>query len=114
MLDARISRRASALRLIDIANCPKKHEHPASNIEPSLVKPLHPLAEIAARIARADGEGVRLTHSVNGEPVLLADDSKKSIDPVVAVHRALSEPLNYPPLAAGIVPGDRVAIAVDA
>ena len=27
--------------------------------------------------------------------------------------RALAEPLEFPPLAAGIVPGDRVAIAVD-
>src|SRR4029078_2259616 len=31
-----------------------------------------------------------------------------------AVLRALGAPLNYPPLDVSIVPGDRVAIAVDA
>ncbi|MFO0792111.1 MAG: lactate racemase domain-containing protein [Pirellulales bacterium] len=35
------------------------------------------------------------------------------MDASAAVMRALAEPLDYPPLAAGIVPGDRVAIAVD-
>ena len=33
--------------------------------------------------------------------------------PLTAEPVALAEPLEFPPLAAGIVPGDRVAIAVD-
>jgi nickel-dependent lactate racemase len=78
-----------------------------------LVKPLHALAEIAARISRADGDGVRLVHAHSGAPVAPLGSSKISIDPAAAVQNALAEPLDYPPLAAGIVPGDRVAIAVD-
>ena len=35
------------------------------------------------------------------------------VDPVSATRHALAEPLEYPPLAASIVSGDRVAIAVD-
>ena len=35
------------------------------------------------------------------------------MDPAEAIKRALAEPLDFPPLAAGMVPGDRVAIAVD-
>ncbi|HEX3601658.1 MAG TPA: lactate racemase domain-containing protein [Lacipirellulaceae bacterium] len=82
----------------------------ASNIESHLVKPLHPIDEIAARISQADGDGVRLTRgasskSLNGLTAL--------VDPVAAVMQALAEPLDFPPLAAGIVPGDRVAIAID-
>ena len=85
-----------------------------------MVKPLHPIDEIAARIIDVDGEGVRLTH-------VLADDSSADvqaagaqlngtqvfIDPVDAIVKALAEPIDFPPLVAGIVPGDRVAIAVD-
>ena len=69
-----------------------------------MVKTLHPLGEIAARIAVADGDGVSLTHAVDDGP---------PIDPVAAVKQALAEPLDFPPLAAGIVPGDHFAIAVD-
>ena len=39
--------------------------------------------------------------------------STKSIDPTLATRQALAEPLEYPPLVASMVPGDRVAIAVD-
>jgi nickel-dependent lactate racemase len=35
------------------------------------------------------------------------------VDPVVATIAALAEPLDFPPLAAGIVPGDCVAVAID-
>jgi len=69
-----------------------------------LVKILHPLSQIAARIAAADGNGVPLTHAVDDGPL---------VDPIAAVQQALSEPLDFPPLAAGIVPGDHFAIAVD-
>jgi nickel-dependent lactate racemase len=88
-------------------------EHLASSIEPHLVKPLHPLADIAACISQADGDGASLTHVVGGEPISTTAGQRISINPVTSVQDALSEPLDYPPLAAGIVPGDRVAIAVD-
>ena len=85
-----------------------------------MVKPLHPIDEIAARIIDVDGEGVRLTH-------VLADDSSADlqatrprlngthvfVDPIEAIAKALAEPIDFPPLVAGIIPGDRVAIAVD-
>jgi nickel-dependent lactate racemase len=40
-------------------------------------------------------------------------EQNPAIDPTSAARQALAEPLDYPPLAASIVPGDRVAIAVD-
>ena len=83
----------------------------ASGIEIPLVKTLHPLDEIVARIFEADGDGVRLTQE-SGEPVTFAEGGEV-VDPTAAVKRALAEPINFPPLAAGIVPGDRFAIAVD-
>jgi nickel-dependent lactate racemase len=39
--------------------------------------------------------------------------SNRPADPAAMVRDALEEPLNFPPLAAGTVPGDHVAIAVD-
>jgi nickel-dependent lactate racemase len=92
---------------------PRCDNAPASNIEPHLVKSLHPLAEIAAHISRADGNGVRLTHTGSGAPINRSGGNHISVDAATAVQKALAEPLDYPPLAAGIVPGDRVAIAVD-
>jgi nickel-dependent lactate racemase len=77
----------------------------ASNIETRLVKPRHPLEEIAARVLRESRDsGVYLTSSKN---------DVSQVDPVAATIQALSEPLEFPPLSAGIVPGDRVVIAVD-
>lgn len=35
-------------------------------------------------------------------------------DPSAAVHAAVSDPLDFPPLTAAIVPGDRIAIALEA
>ena len=72
-----------------------------------MVKPLHPIDEIAARIQQADGGGVALTREASSNGLV------ETLEPAVAICRALDEPLNYPPLADGIVPGDRVAIAVD-
>jgi nickel-dependent lactate racemase len=71
-----------------------------------LVKPLHPISEIASRVLRVDRGHVQLSPesgSGNGSPV----------DPAKATLAALEEPIEFPPLSAGIVPGDRVAIAVD-
>jgi nickel-dependent lactate racemase len=72
-----------------------------------LVKPLHPIDEIAARIQQADGDSVALTREAAPNGLI------ETLEPAAAIARALAEPLNYPPLADGIVPGDRVAIAVD-
>jgi nickel-dependent lactate racemase len=84
-----------------------------------LVKALHPIDEIAARISRADGEGVRLTRkgggSSNGESrPAAANGEGLCVDAAAAaIVRALASPIDFPPLAAGIVPGDKVAIVVD-
>ena len=87
-----------------------RSKHLASRIETHLVKALHPLGEIAPRIAAADGEGVRLTHESDDVP---CDVGASPLAPAESIKRALAEPLEFPPIAAGIVPGDRVAIAVD-
>jgi hypothetical protein len=75
-----------------------------------LVKSPHPIDEIAARISRANGGGVRLTHESAG---LNGSRSDQVLSPSEATVAALSQPIDFPPLAAGIVPGDRVAIAID-
>jgi nickel-dependent lactate racemase len=54
---------------------------------------------------------VRLTRE-SGALAAVSDD-QPSRDPVAAAIQALAEPLDYPPLAAGVVPGDRVAIALN-
>jgi len=84
-----------------------------------LVKTLHPLADIAARISGTSGELICLTRAgdalpdENGTPQSTsADVAATSIDPVAATVDALADPLEFPPLAAGLVPGDCVAIAV--
>jgi nickel-dependent lactate racemase len=85
-------------------------EQLASVIESQLVKPPHALEEIAARIARAEGDRVHLTHALGNEGV---NGAHREVDPAAAMIEALAAPLEFPPLSAGIVPGDRVAIAVD-
>jgi nickel-dependent lactate racemase len=67
-----------------------------------LVKRLHLLETIGARIGDANGRRVYLTSDVNDE----------SVDPAEAALRALESPLDHPPLSRSIVPGDRVAVAV--
>jgi nickel-dependent lactate racemase len=75
-----------------------------------LVKSPHPIDEIAARISRANGGGVRLMHESAGQNGSQLDHVSSPSDATLA---ALSQPIDFPPLAAGIVPGDRVAIAID-
>jgi nickel-dependent lactate racemase len=75
-----------------------------------LVKSPHPIDEIATRISRANGGGVRLTHESAGQNGSRSDHVPSPSEATVA---ALSQPIDFPPLAAGIVPGDRVAIAID-
>jgi nickel-dependent lactate racemase len=75
-----------------------------------LVKPLHPVEEIAERLMQAEDGAVRLTRVSEAKG---ASERRAVADPEAAVVEALAAPLDFPPLAAGIVPGDRVAIAVD-
>lgn len=89
----------------------------ASRIESPLVKSLHPIHEIAARVSRIDGNCVRLTHGSATDDELselaIVADVVSQADPAEATIAALAEPIEYPPLAEGIVPGDRVTIALD-
>jgi nickel-dependent lactate racemase len=73
-----------------------------------LVKSLSPAGTITSRVQRGAGRLVRLEHKLDGQaPPALA------VDPRAATKHALAKPLDFPPLAAALVPGDRVAIAVD-
>jgi hypothetical protein len=74
-------------------------------LEIPLVKPLHRLSSIGSRVSQGNGHRVRLKY---------ARHDVATQDPSAAVSSALAEPLGYPPLASSTVPGDRVAIAVDA
>lgn len=85
-----------------------------------MVKSLHPINEIASSISLADDRRVRLAHEAGADSTLdtAAGDTtnvsdEAPLDPVAAVIRALQAPVDFPPLSAGTVPGDRVAIAVD-
>jgi nickel-dependent lactate racemase len=89
----------------------------ASRIESPLVKSLHPIHEIANRLSRVDGHCVCLTRG-SAENSNLAEIANEveidaPLDPAEATIAALGAPIEYPPLWAGIVPGDRVTIALD-
>jgi nickel-dependent lactate racemase len=90
---------------------------PASSIESPLVKSLHPIHEIVARLSQVDGNCVRLTRGsvTDGDlpELAIVEEVVSQADPAEATVAALAEPIEYPPLAAGIVPGDRVTIALD-
>jgi len=81
-----------------------------------LVKSLHAIDEIAARISLAKGGGVRLVHALTSQngasPKTVDYKVVPEFDPREATIAALAKPIEFPPLAAGIVPGDRVAIAL--
>src|SRR2546423_6921280 len=89
----------------------------ASRIESILVKSLHPIHEIAARVSRVGGNRVRLTRESVADTELpalaIVADVVLPADPAEATVAALAAPIEYPPLSAGIVPGDRVTIALD-
>src|SRR4051794_38496491 len=91
--------------------------NPASNIESPLVKSLHPIHEIVARVSRLEGHCVCLTRGpdATGDLAEIAIESEvdSPLDPAEATIAALAAPIEYPPLWAGIVPGDRVTIALD-
>jgi nickel-dependent lactate racemase len=75
-----------------------------------LVKPLHHLEEISGRLSQVDGNGVRLVHVVDGGELKVFHGG---VEPAAATKQALAAPIDFPPLAAGIVPGDRLAVAVE-
>ena len=88
----------------------------ASRIESPLVKSLHPIHEIAQRLSEVDGHWVRLVRSSATDdktPNEASAGATVSTAPEDAAIAALAQPIDYPPLEAGIVPGDQVAIAVD-
>jgi nickel-dependent lactate racemase len=74
-----------------------------------LVKPLHPISEIVARASLEDSRRVRF---IGPQQTINAHDAPR-IDAAQATFDALASPLEYPPLSAALVPGDRVAIALD-
>jgi nickel-dependent lactate racemase len=83
-----------------------------------VVKALHPLSAISPRIELSPNCRAELAHEANGiveagaahrEPTSVAP----LVDAAAATFRGLHEPLNFPPLSQGVVPGDRLAIAVD-
>jgi nickel-dependent lactate racemase len=76
-----------------------------------LEKSHHPIGEISDSIKLTEDQRVQLMRESN---VAVANPAESPIDPAVLVQRALEEPLEFPPLSAAVVPGDRVAIAVDA
>lgn len=71
---------------------------------------VHPIDEISASIQLDGGHVVRLTRRSDSEA---QPEDERATDPCESTKQALREPLDFPPLAAGTVPGDRVAIAVD-
>jgi nickel-dependent lactate racemase len=74
-----------------------------------LVKSLHPIGHISASVRLDSDRCVRLERG----PRSTRRGQTTTDDPAIAVVNALAQPLEYPPLSAGIVPGDRVAIALD-
>jgi nickel-dependent lactate racemase len=74
-----------------------------------LVKSLHPIGDIAASVTLDSDRCVRLDRGHGAK----ARGQSAGLDPAIAVVNALAHPLEYPPLSAGIVPGDRVAVALD-
>lgn len=74
-----------------------------------MVKTLHPIETISRRISSSDGRIVPLVRAADA-----AGGSQTTDDPAAATVQALAEPLEYPALSLSTVPGDRVAIAVDA
>jgi len=76
-----------------------------------VVKALHPLSPTAAQINLPPDVCVPIEPDSApraGRPAPIAVG-----DPALAARQALESPLKYPPLAAAVVPGDRLAIVVD-
>jgi nickel-dependent lactate racemase len=87
--------------------------HPSSQgiirREVLVVKALHPIGEVTASIVPNSVRSVRLVRAQENGATVVAPRR----DPVAATVEALAEPLEFPPLASAVVPGDHVAIALD-
>jgi nickel-dependent lactate racemase len=75
-----------------------------------LVKTPHAIEEIAASISLVDDRRVRLVREASR---LAESNAEAACDPATSLRRALERPLEFPPFSASIVPGDRVAVALD-
>jgi nickel-dependent lactate racemase len=71
-------------------------------------KPLHPIRDVLHSIQRAGDRCVRLAGAKNATRQVGA----KQCDAIELVRSALENPLEFPPLSSGIVPGDCVAISI--
>ncbi|MCI0492432.1 MAG: lactate racemase domain-containing protein [Planctomycetes bacterium] len=88
-----------------------------------MVKTPHKIESISASLPLKSGQRVRVDHVAAEESLGerggsnsaagAQGDPEAAVDPAVAAMRAWAMPLDYPPLADAIVPGDRVAIVVD-
>ena len=84
-----------------------------------MVKTLHPIGEICNTEALVGDRRVRLKREadtctdVSPSNGAYTRRDQSSLEPASAVRNALSAPLDFPPLSAAIVSGDRVAIALD-
>lgn len=81
-----------------------------------MVKTPHQIEKISATLKLGEDRRVRLAPFASEDSRDRAPSVQRQTidDPAEAVLRALAEPLNFPPLALAVVPGDRVALAVDA
>jgi nickel-dependent lactate racemase len=76
-----------------------------------VVKTLHPLGPISARIELPPEVRVPLEHDVESQEG--RDMSMVVDDSAAAARAALEAPLKFPSLAEGVVPDDQLAIAID-
>lgn len=81
-----------------------------------MVKTLHPIETLAGILPHDDAKRVRLGRLKSREGVLKSTERppRNAAAVSAAVREALAAPLDFPPLESTVVPGDRVAMAVDA
>lgn len=73
-----------------------------------MVKPLYSTSNFATRLGLPADISVPIEHAVSS-----MERCKSVADPAAAALAALEAPLDYPAFAAGVVPGDKLAIALD-
>ena len=80
-----------------------------------MVKVLRPLGLISSQIKLPPEAHVPVEHASNHAAAREATTTATvaAVDPAAAAMRALEAPLNFPPLAQAVVPGDQLAIAID-
>ncbi len=76
-----------------------------------MVKTLHPLGPISSQIELPPEVRVRFEYGADRPAGL--EPAPTVSDPAAATKLALSVPLHFPSLAEGVVPGDRLVIAID-